>query len=331
LKSWFVAVISSVATATLILGAIFIPPYLSDSYTTPLGNFDKLKEFPLEKYSFKRLAEYVPTVSSIILEGVITQEDDYTSYLFSYTSQEKKVSGQLNKPKDEGVYPAIIMLRGFVDPSLYQTGVGTRNAAAVFAENGYVTVAPDFLGYGESDPPDNDSFAARVQRPVTVLDLIASVKELDYVDPSKIFIWGHSNGGQIALSVLEITGAEYPTTLWAPVTKPFPYSILYYTDEYDDYGKGLRKALATFEAIYDVDNYSIYSYTDEIKAPLQFHQGSFDEAVPLEWTSEFVDILKESEKDVSYYVYPGADHNLRPDWNTVVQRDLTFFNSFLRE
>lgn len=332
MKPWVIALVSSTATAILLLAGIFIPPYLNNSYVSPLGRFAQIEENPLEKYSLDRLKEYVPEPSQIQLEGVITQEDSYTSYLFSYITQGKKVTGQLNKPKTEGPYPVVVMIRGFVDPSLYQTGIGTRNAAAVFSSSGYLTVAPDFLGYGESDPPEADSFAARVQRPITVLDLIASIKQFEDVDPNHLFLWGHSNGGQISLSILEITGESYPTTLWAPVTKPFPYSILFYTDEYADYGKDLRKALATFESIYDVDKYSITTYLDRIKAPLQIHQGGVDDAVPIEWSDEFVSQMKQvhgEDLSINYFRYPQADHNLRPSWNTVVERDLVFFNSFL--
>lgn len=330
MNNWLVAGVSSLITAIVVLAIVFIPPYVTNNYISPVGRLDPISENPLDKFTFEQLSQYQPQASPIELEGVITQEDDYTAYLFNYTSQEKKVTGQLNKPKETGRLPIVILLRGFVDPDMYQTGIGTRNAASVFARNGYVTVAPDFLGYGGSDDPDNDSFAARVQRPITVLDLIESVKELEYVDPNKIYIWGHSNGGQIALSILEITQAEYPTTLWAPVTKPFPYSILYYTDEYDDYGKGLRKALATFETFYDANDYSIVTYVDRLKAPLQIHQGGADDAVPLEWSDEFVELVEEKnpELPIEYYSYPTADHNLRPDWNTVINRDLEFFGQF---
>lgn len=331
MKLWIVAIVSSLTTAVIILAIIFVPAYLRHNYISPLGNLESPSEYPLDKYSFERLSQYTAEPSDIELEGVISQEDEFTAYLFNYTSQGKKVTGQLNKPKKAGRLPVVIMLRGFVEPSIYETGLGTRNAAAVFANSGYVTVAPDFLGYGGSDDPDNDSFGARVQRPVTVLDLIASVKQLEYVNPDKIFVWGHSNGGQIAISLLEITRQNYPTTLWAPVTKPFPYSVLFYTDEYSDFGKSLRKALSVFETVYDTDNYSIISYLDQISAPIQLHQGGADDAVPLEWSDDFVQALEESNPDaeINYYTYPNADHNLRPDWNTVISRDLTFFNSFL--
>jgi dipeptidyl aminopeptidase/acylaminoacyl peptidase len=109
------------------------------------------------------------------------------------------------------------------------------------------------------------------------------------------------------------------------VSKPFPYSILYYTDESDDQGKALRKALASFEANYDVFDFSIDNYYDWIGAHLQLHQGTADDAVPVEWSGELVTRLESKGKHLTYYTYPGTDHNLRPSWDTVITRDLKFF------
>ena len=169
----------------------------------------------------------------------------------------------------------------------------------------------------------------RLVRPATVLQLLFSLASFPYVDPNHIEIWAHSNGGQIALSILEITGTPYPTTLWAPVTKPFPYSILYYTDELDDHGKYLRKKIAEFEEVYDAEKFSITNYYDWITAPIQIHQGTADDAVPREWSDEFVKTMKDKDRDVDYFVYPSTDHNMKPSWNSVVARDLEFFQKFL--
>ena len=84
-----------------------------------------------------------------------------------------------------------------------------------------------------------DVFEERFQTYTTAMNLLAGIEKWERA--GKIGIWGHSNGGQIALTVLEISQKEYPTVLWAPVSKPFPYSILYYTDEAEDRGKALRK------------------------------------------------------------------------------------------
>jgi fermentation-respiration switch protein FrsA (DUF1100 family) len=116
-------------------------------------------------------------------------------------------------------------------------------------------------------------------------------------------------------------------TLWAPVSKPFPYNILYYTDDASDSGKWLRGQVAEFEKDYDVFNYSVDKYFDWIAIPVQLHQGSSDEAVPKAWTDNLTKTLKDKGKEINYYVYPGADHNLKPGWDSVVSRDVEWFKS----
>lgn len=335
-------VVFSLITIGLILVAFATYALLQNqqsvSFVSPLTSLQK-KANPFSDYTFDTLSQTQFEASPIDIIGVIDKADSYSSYQFAFTANAKRITGQVNLPNNYQAKqnPAIIMIRGFVDPSIYQTGIGTKNAAAVFAQNDYITFAPDFAGYGESDPPEEDTFLARFQKPATVLTLIESVKALEYIDPNNIFLWGHSNGGQIAISVLEISGLPLPTTLWAPVTKPFPYSILYYTDEFDDYGQALRKALATFESKNDANLFSTHTYLHQLNAPIQLHQGGADDAIPLEWSNQFVAQIQDiktstssGQLDITYYTYPSADHNLRPNWNTVVQRDLTFFQSHLK-
>ena len=213
--------------------------------------------------------------------------------------------------------------------------MGSHSAAKYFSERGYITYAPDFSGYGESDPEDESALGARLVKPVEILDLIASVQATTKLP---IYLWGHSNGGQIMISVAEILGKREPSlqgsssqvkgvTLWAPVSKPFPYNILYYTDDASDSGKWLRGQISEFEETYDVFNYSIDRYFDWINMPIQIHQGSLDEAVPKVWSDNLSKTLKGKEKTVNYFVYSGADHNMKPGWDSVVTRDLEFFAS----
>jgi dipeptidyl aminopeptidase/acylaminoacyl peptidase len=281
---------------------------------------------PLEKYTFENLSKVQ------IKPGKIKIEENIFSFEFDPTLQNKKtkkVTGQINIPHGKGPFPIVIMLRGYVDKEIYKTGMGTRKAAKYFSENGFITLAPDFLGYGGSDPEAENIFEARFQTYTTVLSLIKSLPSINAWDKENVFLWGHSNGGQIALAILEITDKNYPTTLWAPVSKPFPYSILYYTEELDDKGKYLRRELAKFEKSYDVNLYSIHQYFNRVNSSIQIHQGTADEFVPLKWSRELKQALEKSGVKVSYFKYPGADHNLVPDWNTVIARDLVFFRKNL--
>lgn len=283
-------------------------------------------EKPYERFSFERLVLQAPTVSSIEVSGD----------KFYYRSGGRRISGQIKVPfgsLPKGGWPVVVMARGYVEKEEYVTGTGTKNAAAEYAQHGYLTLAPDFSGYGESDAEDENALGARLHKPAEILDLLASLASLPQADPERVYLWGHSNGGQIMLSVAEILGRRGETgvkglTLWAPISKPFPYNILYYTDEAEDRGKWLRAEIAKFEAEYDVDNYSIDRYLDWITMPVQIHQGTADEAVPLKWSEELNKTLTELGKEVSYYKYDGADHNMKPGWNTVVARDLQFFDLF---
>jgi len=288
----------------------------------------------LDKYSFDNLIEYGFMPGEISLTETLDESDEYSSHMISFThdpdlsgTNDMITTGLLNVPNKEGEFPIVLMLRGYVDQSIYQTGMGTSKAGETFAENGFITIAPDFLGYAESDENSADILESRFQTYVTALQLLKSLDQIDEWDKENVYIWGHSNGGQIALTILEISRENYPTTLWAPVSKPFPYSVLYYTDESDDGGKLLRSVIAEFEEDYEADNYSLTNYFDRINSPIQLHQGTADDAVQVSWSNLLNNILENNDVEIEYFTYPGADHNLRPSWNTVVERNIVFFNS----
>ncbi len=302
---------------------------------------------PLLVYTFDNLKQTRFEPTQITVGRKISETPGSLSQAFYYSVPKtpgstvlEKVSGLLNIPKKPGIYPVIVMLRGFIPIEDYKIGMGSEVSAQVFAQNGFITLAPDFLGFGESDPGSKDGFENRFQTYTTALTLLSSLQTLNRgleasysgqikADLKKVGIWGHSNGGHIALSVLEISGLPYPTVLWAPVSKSFPYSILYYTDESDDRGKNLRKALSIFEQDYDTDSFDPTRYYQLIKAPIEINQGTSDEEVPVWWSDELVKSLKKENADISYFTYPGASHNLLPNgWNLAVINSINFYNKY---
>lgn len=307
------------------------------------------KPKPLLVYTFDNLKNTKFSPVQITLGSQIGETENSLSQMFYFQVSPtpnniitKKVSGVINLPKKAGNYPVIVMFRGFVAKENYQPGIGTNHSAESFANHGFITVAPDFLGFGESDS-STDGFEDRFQTYTTALTLLSSISNLNNsleasysgkitADTSKINIWGHSNGGQIAISVLAISGVAYPTVLWAPVSKSFPYSILYYTDEFDDQGKSLRQALAYFEKDYDTEDFSPARFYSRIKAPLEIHQGNADQEVPFWWSDELVENFKKAEIDVKYLKYPGADHNFLPNsWSEAILESINFFKEHFHE
>lgn len=329
------------------------------------NNFEPEK--PLLDYTLKNLQSRRYNSSQIQIIKEIEDFPEYTSFLFSYTTLGRKMTGLLNLPKQELPTnpPIIVLVRGYVPIEIFKTGVGTKNAASAFARAGYITVAPDFFGYGESDPEPDDTWLARFEKPIAVIELIENIKKTGVpIEPDNskkivsenLGIWAHSNGGQITLSVLEILGTKIPATLWAPVTAPFPYSILFFSDEDSDEGQSFRLKTAQFEQLYNALDFSLTQYLHRLTGPLLLHQGMADDAVPFTWSDKFyarihqenerrlkITTEKEASKSatlenaeilepikIEYFKYPNTDHNMSPSWNTAIQRDLAFFEKELK-
>ncbi len=357
-----------------------ISPLTSTPEPTP-------KPLPLNQYSIPNLKEYPFESSEIIITQVVEEQETFNTYLFSYQTMGKTMTGATNIPQEcieKPSCPVVVLVRGYATPEQYSPGFGTRNAAAVFANNGYITLAPDFFGFANSDPEPEDSWEARFIKPISVIELIHSIKDnpnlqispsiassiedpsaedltntidiTDFVtaDPSQINIWAHSNGGQITLSVLQVMEESIPATLWAPVTAPFPYSILFFTRTSADEGKEARAWLAMFERDYDVLDFTVTQHLDKLTGPIQIHHGGRDPDALQAWSDSLIrkielenekrrkieetasELETEDQLEVDsnqepivfeYYVYPQADHNLQPseNWNQAIIRDLEFF------
>jgi pimeloyl-ACP methyl ester carboxylesterase len=343
-------------------------------------------ELPYLKYRFQALKKYDFQPSELFIHREIESGAGFTGYQFTFETTGRVMSGQINIPDTataSGVraLPVIIMNRGWAPQATYASGTGTRPAARVFARNGFVTIALDFFGYGESAPEVSDAWEARFIKPINVIELLRTIQTKQslrvaadapatllpltqlQLDPNRIGFWGHSNGGHITISVLEILSEPIPATVWAPVTAPFPYSLLFFTDEERDEGKGFRRWLADFEKEYDVFEFSITRHLTDLTGPLQIQHGTADDAALVDWSDAFSDridaenarraaVLQEIESaetateaaalratvptaallepiPFTYLRYPGVNHNMQPRWDDAVLADLRFFEQHL--
>ena len=340
-RNFFIGLVIGLVLGVFLVGAGYLI-YSHGKLLTPGGVATIVpRAKPLLQYTYENLKAKTHSPSEINFEKVIASDSARVVWQIAYQSDGKRVSGIANLPdkvSSESAWtkPVILLIHGSADFGEYYPGFGTEHLAQYLARNGYVTIAPDLLGYGSSDSAVKDSFEDRFLTYTAVLNLISSVENtwgpstsLRANSDLKIGIWGHSNGGQIALSVLEISGKKIPTVLWNPVSKSFPYGILYYNDGFADKGKFLRKALADFEADYDVEKYSLTNYWDWISAPILLQQGSADPWVPKSWSETLNEQLTMSNKKIEYKVYSGNDHNMLPNWNQAAGDTLNFFKKEL--
>jgi uncharacterized protein len=322
----------------IIIGIVWNNMHLRNDYLiNPVTN---IKEKTLLKYSFPELKNRSYSPSVITFNKIVNETPDFISLTFNYQSDGKVVSGLSNLPAKAGKYPVLIQFRGYINPDNYTPGAGTIHSGEVFAKNGFITLAPDFLGYGTSISPSADPLEERFETYTTALNLLSSLQNFNdsllllnrniVADTDKVGLWGHSNGGHITLAILSITGKPYPTVLWNPVSKPFPYSILFFSDELPDNGKALRKMISDFENDYDIEKYSPPNYYESISAPIQLHQADEDEAVPKNWSKQLYKTLKDQDNEITYFTYPGENHDFnRGSWPTVVERNIRFYREKL--
>ena len=225
--------------------------------------------------------------------------------------------------------PVVIMVRGYAEKEGYYVGSGTWRVADQLAKAGFMTISLDFLGFGESDGESTDNLEARFEKVVSLLDLMAIVEDLPFVDKDNISFWAHSNGGQIVLSVLEVTGGNYPTVLWAPMTNPFPKSVLSTIEE----DSQVKADIESFMKYYDERRYAFENYYSWINGPVLILQGDNDSWCEVEWQEKVVGDMVSLGKKAELIVMSGADHNMASPpaggWEEAVKISTQFYEELL--
>jgi len=336
LGKW-VMVLGGIVMAVVGVGLLWPKPWFD-----PRGGMFYRKEGNLEKYDFDSLRRRGGLSSEIVIGGPIKAVETrrqlrspggkvkFTTREIFFTSNGKRISGMMNYyPERSSLSKVIIMIRGYAEKEGYYPGSGTWAVADRLADEGYVTISLDFLGYADSEAESVDPLEARFEKVESVMDLIESVKKLAWVDKNKIGIWAHSNGGQIALSVLEVTGSDYPTVLWAPMTNPFPQSLIDTADEGEEKQKAMDY-VSSFLKYYDGRRYAFENYYEWVKAPMLIQQGTADSWCRVEWQTGVVSRIKSFGGQAELVIYEDDDHNLKRNWEEAVTKDIAFFGGDLR-
>jgi len=166
-----------------------------------------------------------------------------------------------------------------------------------------------------------------------VINAVKAVQRSDIkkLDKEKIGMLGHSMGGGIAYSVAVITHDVKAFVLFAPVS---PNVI-------DSYNKWLKDRPEVVEEVRQAYGepeqnpefwaaISPFTYFNDIDAPFQIHHGTVDESVPLEWSENTVNRLRELGKQVEFFTYPNEPHEFVAAWPLVMQRTASFFRTNLQ-
>lgn len=261
------------------------------------------------------------TGGKIKIEETLAHNNLYTSYIFSYPSDNLKIYGMMNIPTGAGPFPVIVLNHGYFNQSSFQSGDGTQTMADILASQGYVTLASDYRGFGKSE---NDSERSRGHNPnyaIDILNLVTSIKNLPKADSNRIGMWGHSMGGEVSLRTAEATDNVKAIVLWAPTSGRSSDNASFY---------GGRRSLSPTNYP-DDGGTSPIDFLKYISSPISLHQGLSDTEVNPEWSKELNDALKKEGKTVEYFEYAGQDHNFRNlGWDLISERTVDFFDKYLK-
>jgi dipeptidyl aminopeptidase/acylaminoacyl peptidase len=271
--------------------------------------------------------------SEVRTESIVKESEKAIFYKVSFVSDQLKEYALLVVPKGiapKNGWPVVVVNHGYIKPTDYSTEKSYINTSSYYASQGYVVVKPDYRGHDGSEG-EAETVIARINYAVYVLNLLAGVKKLKYVDSERIFMYGHSMGGDVTLRVLETCpNCVKAATLWAPAVTDWPESFLYFARKNPSDHNRVETRQREIESNFVSEEYPMVSTLenlDSAKVKMIIHHGTNDQSVPYEWSKQLDRRLNSLNKPHEFYTYTGDNHDISNNWIVALGRDVSFFES----
>jgi len=246
-------------------------------------------------------------------------------------------------------WPVLLMNHGHhPDPPQYgridggiddRPGNYYRGLPQAYAEAGFLVVVPDFRGHNDSEGFQyTDGILEASWYPRDSIAAFKALPGLPDADASRVFLWGHSMGGEVTLRMLLALGGQVKAaSIWSTVAGDVWEQAVHYSfndsgvaDSSDRENKNISKLQADIAALpfaYSPEQGDPTGFIDQLEVPLIIHHAIGDIwGTPYAWSVELVTALRQNGREYEFFSYPGTDHLFREQQRSdAIERDMQFF------
>lgn len=300
-----------------------------ENVTHPTQIFKKNNLFSIEELRTKQY-----TSSDIKIENVVQDTNAFISYRISFNSDGLHQYALMSVPKStmpEKGFPVVMLAHGYIYPPSYSTENSYINPARYFASNGFLVLKPDYRGHGKSEGHTDRRIMDQIEYALDVRNLLESINKVPKADPSNIFLYGHSMGGEIGVRILEIYPSIRAATLWAPSIFWYPESQMYFIRNLFPYD--VESSIKQLADVVSEEEYSEVGALENVKfinTPVNIHHSNNDNVTPYLWGKTLYDELIKAGKTATLYTYEGTSHQLGSGYSQALKRDLELFKKYIQ-
>ena len=161
--------------------------------------------------------------------GGIEGGDRFSAALYRYESAGLRIHAMVARPDGESPedgFPVVIFNHGHhpepkkygitADGKNHRPGDYYRPIPDLFVARGFLVIVPDFRGHNSSEGFEfTEGMLESAYYTEDVLNLIAGLSDIDGIDLERVFMMGHSMGGEVTLRALLATDKIRAASIWS--------------------------------------------------------------------------------------------------------------------
>jgi dipeptidyl-peptidase 4 len=258
------------------------------------------------------------------------QETPKVEFFTVKTKDKVEMDGWMAKPTNfdpKKKYPVVFYV--YTEPAEATVtdtyGVGTDDLySGDLADEGYIYISVDNRG---TPAPKGREWRKCIYRKIgqlNISDQAAAAREImkwDFVDTSRIAVWGWSGGGSATLNLM----FQYPDIYKTGIAIAAISNLLTYDNVYQERYMGLPQ-----ENMDDFVNGSPITYAKNLSGHLLYIHGTGDDNVHYQNAEMLLNELIKYNKDFRFMPYPNRTHGLYEGEGTLSHL-VTLYSSYLKE